>query len=281
MQYALNDKWDLQNDDGAHYRGTRYHFNDKNEVYWYPTKEEGQAGLTLKVIKGHERVLPKLKQVKPLCGSFRVTELGDVITKTPEKNGEWQPRYVCKLDTSFEFSEIDPRPKDCKPQDLWPSFYDGARYAILGNDVWWKNPDGPRQYIKNELPVSIRQNLNMVKNTGGSFRITENGYVITLIPKQPLQGNVKQQWEGLNAIQQQLIAAKVGRTDMLPIYIGEWRPDIRLRPPKDYTKPLSTDKREEMLSFLDAFSSGPVHEPSLVDVFDDDPEDFYEERGDD
>jgi hypothetical protein len=165
-----------------HYRGTRYHFKE-HKVWWQTHKD----GLKVNVVKGHENIINELLTLNTNgFGSFRITESGDVIKKVKTKDGGWKPVYVCEMDVPFEFEEkLNVRPSEIKPGDLWPGFYDGARYSMLMDRVWWNNPDGPRQYVVEELPWEIVRELRLHKPLGGSFRVTEHGYVITLIPQQP------------------------------------------------------------------------------------------------
>lgn len=246
MTAVLNkgDKWKL------HYRGTRYHFNTKQEVWWETHKD----GVKIRVESGHEGLVKELLSVKPEGGSFRITEKGDCITKILSDKGEWVPIFMCEVSTTLNFENgIINTPKVIGPGDLWPGFFDGARYTHLLDRFWWNNPEGYRQYMVETLPHEVIQQLRIFKPEGGSFRITENGYVIALIPKQPLPSNIKDQWEKLSAIQQRLIATKVKSVDMLPVYIGRYHGDITLKEPIDFSRPLSKEDRKEMLDFLDGF----------------------------
>ena len=177
------------------------------------------------------------------------------------------------------------RPSIIKPGDLWPGFYDGARYSMLMGKIWWNNPDGPRQYVVEEMPWELVRELRLHKPLGGSFRITEHGYVITLIPQQPLHNDLKKQFESFSIIQQQLMKTKVKTTFMLPVYIGKYHEGFTLKPPVDYSAPLTDDERKEMLSFLDKFSfvkgrSSVGDSQDIADLdnsdieFQDDPEDW-------
>lgn len=233
-----------------HYRGTRYHYNNKQEIWWQTFND----GLKVQVKSGHERIINELMKWKTEGGSFRITETGDVIAKV--ENGDlWKTIFVCEMDEPFKIDEnIDLTPRKIKPGDLWPGFYDGARYSYSKDKVWWKNPEGLRQYIHQTLPNDIMVQLHMKKSFGGSFRITENGYVIALIPKQPLPNNLRKQWEGLSDVQKRLIATKVEYTQMLPIYIGRYHEGITLKEPEDFSKPLTDTERKKMLDFLDGFS---------------------------
>lgn len=261
-----------------HYRGTRYHYNVSNEVWWQSTKD----GPSIHAKKGYGRVIKELLPYKTEGGSFRITEVGDVIAKVL-RDDVWNPIYICEMDEAFEFVDLDITPEIIESGDLWPGFYDGARYSYLNDKVWWNNPDGPRQYTEKPLPEEVMKVLRRFKPEGGSFRITENGYVITLIPKQPLPNNLKEQWNRLSEAQRRFLAIKVQSTDMLPVFIGRYHEGISLRPLQDMRKELSEDEREAMLAYLDCFSLSTKFDgmvPKNIDTkalgkeFKDDPEDW-------
>lgn len=262
-----------------HYRGTKYHYNEDQKIWWQTFKD----GLRVYVKTGHENIIKEILPLKTQ-GSFRITEIGDIIAKVESEKDKWVPKFVCEMDEPFKFVEaIDITPADIQPGDLWPGFYDGARYSYIIDKVWWNNPDGPRQYIKQKLPDDVMIQLRKLKPAGGSFRITENGYVLALIPKQPLPNNIKKQWEKLSVTQQQIIAAKVENTDMLPVYIGRYYEGIDLEDPKDYSKPLTPSEKKKMLDFLGSYSISnefdgmvpkDVDKEKLGEEFRDDPEDW-------
>lgn len=240
----LGDEWPY------HYRGTRYHYNNNQEVWWQTFND----GLRIQVKSGHELIIKELMKLKTEGGSFRITETGDVIAKI-EKDNLWNTIFICEMDEPFKMEEIiDLTPAKIQPGDLWPGFYDGARYSYCRDKVWWNNSGGPRQYVQQTLPKDIMMQLSMFKPAGGSFRITENGYVITLIPKQPLPNDLKKQWESLSDVQRRMIATKVEHTIMLPVYIGRYHEGITLNEPQDFSKPLTDAERKKMLDFLDGFS---------------------------
>ena len=266
------DKWPY------HYRGTRYHFSSEQVVWWQTFKN----GLEIRVKSGYDSIIKELIKIRPEGGSFRITETGDVIIKMPD-DGSWTPVYVCEMDQPFEFSDdIDITPAGIKPGDIWPGFYDGARYSYLNDKVWWMNPEGPRQYIVETLPPEVMTQLRILKSMGGSFRITENGCVITLIPKQPLPNELRRQWESMSVTQQQLITAKVEATEMLPIYIGRYHEGVSLQEPKDFTKPLSAEERKKMLDFLNRFSVSGEFEGMVPKDAEDEGEDeeFFDDPED-
>jgi len=233
-----------------HYRGTRYHYNSDQKVWWQTSKD----GLKVKVKSGHENIIKNLISLGPAGGSFRITETGDVIMKNEGKDG-WKEIFVCEMDEPLVFEEnIEINPQSIQPGDLWPGFYDGARYSFSMDKTWWKNPEGFRQYVIETLPKELVLHFRKFKRQGGSFRITENGHVITLIEIQPLPNKLKDQWERLSTTMQRIIATKVNRTEMLPIYVGRYYAGINLKPRQDFSQPLTDDERNNMLDYLDNFT---------------------------
>lgn len=115
----LGDEWPY------HYRGTRYHYNNNQEVWWQTFND----GLRIQVKSGHELIIKELMKLKTEGGSFRITETGDVIAKI-EKDNLWNTIFICEMDEPFKMEEIiDLTPAKIQPGDLWPGFYDGARYS--------------------------------------------------------------------------------------------------------------------------------------------------------
>lgn len=259
-----------------HYRGTTYHCNQNGEVWWRSSKD----GIKLPVSTGHEEIVKQILNLKTDGGIFKITETGDVLTKV-EESDIFQPVFVCEMDEQFVFPEgVDTSPKSLQPGDLWPGFYDGARYSFSRNAVWWHNPDGPRQYVEEEFPEILMETLNKFKPKGGSFRITENGFVIALVEVQPLPNNLKEQYLALTDVQQQLVKFKIASTEMLPVYIGKFHQGISLKEPTDFTKPLTEEEKNKMLKFLEGFSSKPNLDFGMDNDLDeptkpDDPEDEY------
>ena len=271
----LGDRWYY------HYRGTRYHYNSDQKVWWQTSKD----GLKVNVKSGHENIIKYLLSLRPAGGSFRITEVGDIIMKS-EDSDDWKEIFVCEMDEPLIFDEnIEINPQNIQPGDIWPGFYDGARYSFSMDKIWWKNPEGFRQYVIETLPKDLVLHFRRFKPQGGSFRITENGYVITLIEKQPLPNKLKDQWDRLSTTQQHLIATKVNRTEMLPIYVGRYYAGITLKERQDFSQPLTDDERNNMLDYLDNFTlslefEGMVpkdaerDEPEESEDFLDDPEDW-------
>ena len=124
------------------YRGTIYHFNAENKIWWRPNKEAAQGGLKATVTSTHSKILERLRKLKPEGGSFRVTENNIVLTKMNREEDQWEPVFVGVLDEPFEFKEdINANPENLEPGDLWPSFYDGSKFSAVRTTktkIWFK-----------------------------------------------------------------------------------------------------------------------------------------------
>lgn len=260
----LGDKWP------EHYRGTKYHFNEDGEVWWHLPHED----IRIYAQDGHVLVVTELLKLRPEGGSFRITECGDVLTK--KKNGkDWEPIYVCEMDAPLTFPDLDNTCTGLTTGDLWRGFYDGAKYSFLGRRIWWKNPElRTRQFTHETLPLSILKELTFLKPTGGSFAITENGHVLTLILPQPLPTDIRKQHESLSNAQKRVIETKTRSTKMLPVYIGDFFEGFTLQRVRKLTDPLSEKEANEMIKFLNQYGAPKEDELFPID-FDDEVEDDW------
>jgi hypothetical protein len=164
-----------------------------------------------------------------------------------------------------------------QPQDIWPAFYDGAKYSFLGRKVWWNNPEtGTKQFTREQLPLPILRAITYLKPSGGSFRVTENGRVLTLIPPQPMPPRLQEQYGVLSNAQKNLIAVKVETTEMLPVYVGDYYDGFSLHPTRRLTDPLSPAVETEIAEFLKQYGPGgpasKIAETVLPEFADDRPE---------
>lgn len=256
------DPWD------EHYRGTHYHFNREGEVWWRVPATEARV----LAVDGQSPLVQQLIRVKPEGGSFRITETGAVITKDNEDADDWKAIYVCEFVDPLRFEDLDIQGESLSPLDLWPAFYDGARYTFARGRLWWRNPvERLRQRVDEGLPDAIQKRLEQVKPLGGSIRITEHGKVLTLIQPQPLPTHVRSQYNALTNTQKRLIQVKVEGTDMIPIFLGDYLGGITLHPPERLTDPLSDAQEAEMMSFLKRYGDS-------LDAEEEDPLYFADDR---
>ncbi|MFG1690560.1 hypothetical protein ACGF5M_00145 [Gemmatimonadota bacterium] len=259
--YRSGERWP------EHYRGSRYHFNPDRKVWWYVPSTESKVLAT----GGHEDLVEALLAVRPKGGSFRITETGAVITKRSEDEEDWEPIYVGEFEVPIEFEHVDVLGRGIQSLDLWPCFYDGARYSYKRGQLWWKNPvDDEWQRTVESLPASLEKAFLEVKPSGGSLRITENGKVLTLIVPQPLPQRFRPQYEALSNVQKRLIEVKMKSTERLPVYLGEYFDGFNLHPAQKLTDPLSPDEEAEIVSFLNRY--GDAVEAEEADPFDPDDE---------
>lgn len=256
-----------------HYRGTKYHFNSKKEFWWEsPVTEDGFTNLKALAREGHETIIEELLKLKPVGGTCRITETAEVLTK---RDKDMEPVYVVDLGEPIIFPGLDLTGNNLEPKDLWTGFYDGARYSFNRGSIWWKDPTfGSRIFVREKLPGDIQQVLNELKPEGGSFRINENGMVITLIPPQPMPTTLKEQFEKLSPTQKNFLAVKVKNTKMLPVYVGLYTDGFTLGKQIRLDDPLSGNDRALIHKFLNKYNqSFEELEPAFRDFKDDSGDD--------
>ena len=253
---TTGDPWD------EHYRGTRYRCSSRGELSW-----KLPAGLgRIRATAGFEKIVDSFLSVRRDGGSLMITETRAVITKVEP---DWSPVYIDEYDTPLEFEHVDVLGLGCDPLDIWPSFYDGARYSYKQGRLWWKNPaDATWQETREKLPGEVKRRLLEVKPDGGSLRFTENGKILTLIEAQPLPKHWQPQYNALNDAQKRLIARKVQSTSLLPVLLGEHHGGFTLHPLRSLADPLSAAEEREVMRFLMAYQATPGTVGDPMDIYD-------------
>lgn len=250
----------------GHFRGSKYRVNADGTVWWQLPVGLGRV----QAVSGHEVVAQAVLQHRPEGGTFRITEQGEILVKREFTPLSWTPVYVDDAVEPLEFEGIDVLGDGLEPFDLWTGFYDGAKYSFSGDRVWWRDPETHLVHFTREpLPDAIRQRLQQRKPLGGSLRITENGKVLTLIPPQPVAPNLKKQFDRLSNEQRNLLVVKTERTQMLPVYVGDFHGGFTVHPPRRITDPLTEEDQAALISFLKKYDSSPG-QPDQVPTFDDD-----------
>lgn len=272
-----------------HYRGLTLHMNADGEIWWRPYSGEQRMFLEDPPVQ----LVQNLLDVKPTGAMFRVTEHNDVIAKVEDsEEGTYDPVFVGRLDDPRrllpdhrEEYTVDLRPTGVEEGDLWPSIYDGARYSLTGPDrVWWHNPSTKRRHpVQSGISDDIAHAITFYKNSGGSFRITPWGDVITLIDTVPRPEDAVEQFRELPRPVQNIIQLRNDRgNDMLPIYIGNiGNSEIRLDEPWELTDALAPEAQkgiEDWIRSLGPTSSTSrnqaTEEQMETPEFDDDPEEW-------
>lgn len=252
-----------------HYRGSRYHYNPKREFWW------SVAGSSRRVLAkaGHEDILDELLRLRPDGGSLRITETSSVLMRKVGV-GLGIPIYVTEYGGPIIFDHLDVSGDGLEPGDLWTGFYDGARYSFQDTKIWWNNPeDGTKRLTVERLPVAVLTALRTFKPDGGSFRVTENGVVLTLIAPQPMPPRLKIQYDALSNTQKQLVWVKVQSTQMLPVYISRYYDGFTLQPFRKLTDPLSAEDEAAISAFLKRYhgrGEGARREETELPEFEDD-----------
>ena len=271
-----------------HYRGIRYHFGADRKLWWeFPSTEDPLSNARVYAKSGHENIIDELLSLKPEGGSFRITETGRIITKVPtKKSPEGMPVEVAELTSPIQFDGVDVLGSGLSPMDIWTGFPDGAKYTYAAGKVWWKDPsDGCRRLADQQLPREIARTMSVLKPEGGSFRITENGSVITLILPQPMPPSLKEQFDRLTPLQKNLLLVKMQGAQRLPVFVGRYTQGFTLRPRRSLNERLSKEDARRLVDFILTFGqegSLPEAPPAVGDEgllvdFDDD----LEEKGND
>lgn len=271
-----------------HYRGAKYHFNIEKEFWWeFPSSDDSLSNSRVLATAGHESIIEGLLALKPEGGSCRITETAKVITKViTDGNPDGEATYVADLNAPIQFPGVDVLGSALRPMDLWGGVPDGAKYSYSGKRVWWKDPsDGCRLLVNEAVPPEILRVLRVLKPEGGSFRITENGLVFTLVLPQPMPPSLRDQFNALTPLQKKLVWVKVTGSKRLPVFVGKYTSGFTLRPRRSLSDPLSAEATAKLVEFLKSFGQtepavgGPPEvaaEPLLTDFGDDVEEDARE-----
>lgn len=239
----------------AHYRGFRLQISPDRSVWWQ--LYNGTDRLQLDPVP--ESLVDDFLNLKPTGGRIHVTETNQVLTRVDEGDRDFRDVYVGEMEVDGELIppehpefSIDVQPDELGVGDLWPSVYDGSRYSFLDQRVWWKNGETKRRHtVDGEFAPDILQRLNRYKPKGGSFRITPWGDVITLVPMHPSPGQVREQFDSLPRVTQNIIKLRKERgVEMLPVYVGTLDdPSINVSEPRALTDQLSEEERESLSSW--------------------------------
>jgi|APHM01.1.fsa_nt_gi hypothetical protein len=243
------DKWP------NHYRGFALQVSPNGDVWWQ--LYQGTDRLQLDPVPTD--VAETLLEHKRIGGRMHVTEGGAAITRVEQDNDEYKQVYLDNVTLTGELVPADDteysipvQPEGLSPGDLWPSVYDGGRYSFVDDRMWWQNGSTRRRHpMTTKLPSKILQELRSYKPSGGSFRITPRGDVITLVDMHPTPGTVKQQFTELPRVVQNIIQLRKQRgVEMLPVYIGTIdNPTINLKKPTTLTDSLSDKEMDELSSW--------------------------------
>lgn len=233
-----------------HYRGSKYHMNQSGEVYWLAPLKMTKVPC----IKGHENIVDALFKLKPTGGSFRITEDRDVITRKIEgdnnKSSEKDILYVGKLRDQMEFEDVDISPDSIESGNLWTAFYEGAEYHFNSEGkIWWSDSLGRRCFATSKHPELIEYLLKF-KRQGGSFKITENRHVLTLINRFPNSINIQEQVDKMSDLQKSIIEYREQNIKMVPVFLCMFSGKVELADPLDMRREWSEEETEGFIERL-------------------------------
>lgn len=230
------------------YRGTKYHFNSSGVFWW----EISGSNEKLEFEFTEDSIKQKLLNIKPLGGSFRITESGEVLTKKDD-NGEFIPIFVTKFNGTIVFKnrKIKWNPSGLKPGDLWSSIYDGTTLSVNSNRQLFIRVNNKKCYAE-EGHEDIVDKVLQFKPNGGRVKITETGKILTLMYSVPYPAKIKKQFGRLNDFEKNLISIRhqlhPDKEGMVPVYLGKFTGNIKFRPPLDLEREWSEEDDEEFLS---------------------------------
>lgn len=261
-----------------HYRGLAFQASPDGTVWWQ--LYQGTDRLTLDPVP--EDIVEELLLHKRIGGRFHITETGAALTRV-EDGDEYEPVYLGHVDTLHgtlqppdapQF-DIDLRPTDLSPGDLWPSIYDGSRYSFVENRVWWHNGHTRKRHpVPNGLPDTVQTQLRQLKPEGGSFRILPWGDVITLVSTNPAPGKIAEQLKDLPRVVMNIIKLrKENDVDMLPVYVGTLdEPGLEVEEPPSLTDTMTADEKEELAGWAESLGSNasPTQSTQGANVGDED-----------
>ena len=253
-----------EDDEYRYYRGMRLNYQPGSKrMYWRSPREDG---FHVTVTSGHEEILEKLAAIRPEGGSFRITELNEVLIKVtaPGETIPEIPKFVTVLNNPLTFENVENVPNDLSPGDLWEGIYDGTRYSFVPmstgeQNIWWSTVEdfSVRYKLLARMPDELFRNLRMHKSIGGRFCITPEGYVLTLVEKGILGAHARNRYKELydsgNWDPLRLIDSKEKRTGLFPIFIGRWEIDsnnFKFKPPKKWGEALQESERNRMLQTI-------------------------------
>ena len=231
------------------YRGTTYHTNFKKNVWW----TTGKDSIKIKMNFSNEDILDKILEIKPQGGSFRITEAKEILTKIYFEDRGYVSIYIGKLIGEIEFENYRWNPNGIKRGDLWPSIYDGTTFSVNGNKELLMHIGDKKVYAIEGAEELVKKVLEFKgRGGGGRFKVNENGCILTLMYKAPYPDNIKRQIGILTEIEKNLIdiRKKTERDEMVPIYVGKFKGNIKFKKMFDIHEKWTKEEDEEFLSRL-------------------------------
>lgn len=240
-----------------HYRGLALQISPNGDVWW----QLYQGTDRLHLEPAPTELVDTLLEHKRIGGRIHITEDGAALTRVEDSDDEYNHLYLGDVTVKGTLTPpenpeyaIDIRPEGLSPGDLWPSIYDGSRYSFVENRVWWQNGFTHRRHqVTTDLPGDIMHELRSYKPSGGSFRITPWGDVITLINMHPTPETVEKQFAELPRVVKNIIRLRKDRdVEMLPIYVGTiGDTTVDVKEPRSLTDQLSDDEMDELSSWAE------------------------------
>lgn len=259
-----------------YYRGYSFSVNAEGEVWWQAYN--GTDRLRLDPVP--DDVVENLLEIKRQGGRIRITEGGDVLTRTEIAGTDdaYEALYVGSTDIDGRLVPPDDpshsvalSPTGLQPGNLWSSVYDGAKYSFAGDQFWWHDAESKlRHPFADSFPDTIVTELRRLRPQGGSFRVTPQGDVLTQIPTDRSPSDVREQFRALPRPVKRVLQLRRNRGDvnMIPVYVGTLdaasRP-IQVEEPTRLTDPLTEEEQASLEGWAAAVDSYESKKLSLDD----------------
>jgi hypothetical protein len=231
------------------YRGTKYHADFKGNMWWRADKTMPR----IKVNFSNNEIINDILSIKPMGGSFRITESKEVLTKVFSEESGYVSTYVGTLNCDITYENYKWKPENLRKGCLWPSVYDGTTLSVNTNGDVLIHIGDIKVYAKKGHEELAKKVLELNgKYGGGRFKINENGYILTLMYRAPYPERIKNQMADLSQEEKNLIDVrkKTKRDDRVPIYVGKYTGNILFNQMFDLHREWSKEEDEEFLKRL-------------------------------
>ena len=232
------------------YRGTKFHINYMKNVWW----QAGRSGVKIKARFSNESILDETLELRPLGGSFRITEAKEVLTKVFDEEKGYVSIFVGPLQGDIEIEDFNWEPKGIREGQLWSSPYDGTVFSVNANGDLLIHIGGMKIYAL-EGHEELATKVLKYKTAGGRFKVNENGNLLTLLYKHPFPDKIKDQLNALRPEEKNLIdiRTKTEGDGMVPIYLGTFKGNIKFKKLFDIHKEWTKEDDEEFLKRIGAW----------------------------
>jgi hypothetical protein len=229
------------------YRGIKYHFDNKGSIWWRHDKSSPK----ISAVFSNKKIIDDVLAIKPAGGSFRITEAGEILTKIYFEERGYVSFYIGQFDGEIKFNDIKWKPEGIKKGCIWPSIYDGTTFSVNNNKKLLIHIGDRKVYAIEGHRDLVDKVLHFTSILGGGrFKINENGYILALMYNVPYPEKIEKQLEKLNTEEEKLFYYRKiqGKDGRVPIYVGNFKGNIKFKKIFDYHEPLSEEDKKKFLT---------------------------------